>query len=156
MTSKGDVLLLLGCPQIPVQSAVTIYVADLIRDLGYTPVVAANPSAKQLIKTSDPKGYYVTEYRDVDRTVADLADGNVSYRLIISLVHNDAGLTYTATVASLAPKTLLVTILYGEHAYDIAGEIAFPAEKVVAPVTHNARPLLAKIDEVLEWAASKI
>ena len=152
----AEVLILLGCPQIPVQSPLTLYIADTLNDLGKTPVVAANPSAKQLITASDPKKYYIKEYRDVDRTIADLADGKVSYPLIISLIHNDAGLTYTATAAALVPNALLITILYGEHAYDIAGEIEFPAEKVVAPVTHNTRPLLAKIDEVLEWAALKI
>lgn len=152
----GEVLILLGCPQIPVQSAVTIYVADLIRDLGHTPVVAANPSATQLIKASDPKGHYVNSYKNVDKLISDLADRVVSYPLIISLIHNDAGLTYTATAAALAPSSLMITILYGEHAYEIAGEIEFPAETVVAPVTHNTRPLLGKIDEVLSWAALKI
>lgn len=151
-----EVLLLLGCPQIPVQSPIVLYVADLLKDLGKTPVVAANPSAKQLIAASDPKKHYVKEYRDVDRTIRDLADGTAAYPLIISFIHNDAGLTYTATAAALAPQSLLVTILFGEHAYDIAGEIEFPTEKIVAPVTHNTRPLLVKIDEVLEWAALKI
>lgn len=151
-----EVLLLLGCPQIPVQSPLVLYVADLLKDLGKIPVVAANPSARQLIVASDPKKHYVAEYRDVDRTIADLADGNVRYPLIISFIHNDAGLTYTATAAALAPESLLVTVLFGEHAYDLAGEIAFPAEKIVAPVTHNTRPLLAKIDEVMEWAVLKI
>ncbi|HJK65191.1 MAG TPA: DUF1890 domain-containing protein [Methanocorpusculum sp.] len=151
-----EVLLLLGCPQIPVQSPIVLYVADLLQDLGKVPVVAANPSAKQLIVASDPKKHYVAEYRDVDRTIADIADGKVRYPLIVSFVHNDAGLTYTATVAALAPESLLVTVLFGEHAYDIAAEIEFPAEKIVAPVTHNTRPLLAKIDEVMEWAVLKI
>ena len=44
----------------------------------------------------------------------------VNYSLIVSFVHNDAGLTYTATAAALAPKSLFVTVLFGEHAYDIA------------------------------------
>lgn len=152
----GDVLILLGCPQIPVQSAVTIYVADFVRDLGATPIVAANPSATQLIKASDPKGYYVKDYLNVDKVIENLADGVADYKLIISLIHNDAGLTYTATAAALSPSSLMVTILYGEHAYDLANEIEFQTEKVVAPVTHNTRPLLGKIDEVLEWAVLKV
>lgn len=151
-----EVLLLLGCPQIPVQSPIVLYVADLLQDLGKIPVVAANPSAKQLVLASDPKKHYVKQYRDVDRTITDLADGTVNYSLIVSFVHNDAGLTYTATAAALAPKSLFVTVLFGEHAYDLAGEIAFPTETVVAPVTHNTRPLLAKIDEVIQWAVLKI
>jgi hypothetical protein len=152
----NEVLLLLGCPQIPVQSSIVLYVASLLKDLGKVPVVAANPSAKQLILASDPKKHYVEEYRDVDRTIADLADGKVCYPLIISFVHNDAGLTYTATAANLSSKSILVVVLFGEHAYDIAEEIEFPAEKIVASVTHNTRPLISKIDEVIEWVALKI
>jgi hypothetical protein len=151
-----EVLLLLGCPQIPVQSPIVLYVADLLKDIGKTPVIAANPSAKQLILASDPKKHYVAEYRDVDRTISDLADGKVGYPLIISFVHNDAGLTYTATVADLASESLMVVVLFGEHAYDIAEEVAFPAKKIVEPVIHNTRPLLAKIDEMIKWVVLKI
>ncbi|MDO5845782.1 MAG: DUF1890 family protein, partial [Methanocorpusculum sp.] len=111
---------------------------------------------KQLVRTSDPKGHYISEYRDLDRTVTELSDGKVSYPLIISLIHNDAGLTYTATAAAVAPKSVLVAVFFGEHAYDLADEAEFACEKVVAPVTHNTRPLLIKLDEVLEWAVSKI
>ncbi|MDR3101738.1 MAG: DUF1890 domain-containing protein [Methanocalculaceae archaeon] len=151
-----EVLLLLGCPQIPVQSPIVLYVANLLNDLGKVPVVAANPSAKQLIAVSDPKKHYVKEFQDVDRTIADLADGKVGYPMIVSFIHNDAGLTYTTTAAALAPQAVLITVLFGEHAYDIAEEIGFPTEKIVAPVTHNTRPLLTKIDEMIKWAVLKI
>ena len=152
----GEVLILIGCPQIPVQSPLVLYIADFLQDAGHRPVVAANPSAKQLIKTSDPKSHYVSEYKDVEKTIGELADGTIHYPLIISLIHNDAGLTYTATTSAVAPGTLLISVLFGEHAYDLAEEIGYPTEKVVAPVTHNTRPLLTKLDEVLEWAVLKI
>ena len=70
-----EVLLLLGCPQIPVQSPIVLYVADLLQDLGNVPLVAANPSAKQLIAASDPKNRYVAKIRDGDRTSAGFAGG---------------------------------------------------------------------------------
>jgi len=152
----GEVLIFIGCPQIPVQSALVIHIADFLQDAGHHPVVAANPSAKQLVKTSDPKGYYVKDYKDLDKTIGELADGTLHYPLIISLIHNDAGLTYTATTAAVSPDSLLVSVLFGEHAYELAEEIEYPTEKVVAPVTHNTRPLLTKLDEVLEWAVLKI
>ncbi|MDD2471292.1 MAG: DUF1890 domain-containing protein [Methanocorpusculum sp.] len=152
----GEVLIFIGCPQIPVQSALVLHIADFLQDAGHHPVVAANPSAKQLVKTSDPKGHYVKDYIDLDKTIGELADGTVHYPLIISLIHNNAGLTYTATIAAVSPDSLLLSVLFGEHAYDIAEEVEYPTEKVVAPVTHNTRPLLTKLDEVLEWAVLKI
>ncbi|HJJ42943.1 MAG TPA: DUF1890 family protein [Methanocorpusculum sp.] len=116
----GEVLILIGCPQIPVQSSLVLYIADFLQDAGHRPIVAANPSAKQLIKTSDPKSHYVSVYKDVDKTIGELADGTIKYPLIISLIHNDAGLTYTATASSVCSSALLISVLYGEHAYDLA------------------------------------
>lgn len=62
-----EALIFIGCPQIPVQSPLVLYIADFLRDAKLTPVVAANPSAKQLVKVSDPKGHYVSEYRDLEK-----------------------------------------------------------------------------------------
>ncbi|HJJ94552.1 MAG TPA: DUF1890 family protein, partial [Methanocorpusculum sp.] len=120
------------------------------------PVVAANPSAKQLVRTSDPKGHYVSEFRNLERTVNDLAEGKVSYPLIISLIHNDAGLAFTATAAAVSPASQMISVFFGEHAYDLSEEAEYEGEKISAPITHNARPLLANLDEVLEWAVLKI
>jgi len=152
----AEVLIFIGCPQIPAQSPLVLYIADFLRDAGFEPVVAANPSAKQLVKTSDPKGHYVSKYHDLEKTVTDMADGTVSYALIISLIHNDAGLTFTTTAASLAPQSVIVSVFFGEHAYELADEVEYETEKVAAPVTHNTRPLLVNLEEVLEWAVSKI
>ena len=152
----AEALIFIGCPQIPVQAPLVLYIADFLKDAGVTPVVAANPSAKQVVRTSDPKGYYVSEYRDLDRTVNDLADGKVSYPLIISLIHNDAGLAYTATAAAVSPASTMISVFFGEHAYDLSEEAEYPGEKIAAPMTHNTRPILANLDEVLEWAVLKI
>ena len=40
--------------------------------------------------------------------------------------------------------------------YDLSEEAEYEGEKISAPITHNARPLLANLDEVLEWAVLKI
>lgn len=151
-----EALILVGCPQIPVQSPLVIYIADFLRDAGVEPIVSSNPSAKQLIKTSDPKSHYVSLYRDLDRTVADLTEGTVSYPLIISLIHNDAGITYTATVSALSPSSTMVTVFFGEHAYDLADEVEFATEKITAPLTHNVKGIIPHLEEVLEWAVLKI
>ena len=95
----AEALIFIGCPQIPVQAPLVLYIADFLKDAGVTPVVAANPSAKQLVRTSDPKGHYVSEFRDLERTVNDLAEGKVSYPLIISLMQE--GLLSAATFTIL-------------------------------------------------------
>ncbi|HJJ27888.1 MAG TPA: DUF1890 domain-containing protein [Methanocorpusculum sp.] len=151
----ADVLILIGCPQIPAQSPLVLTIADFLRDAGHSPIVAANPSARQLVKASDPKGYYITRYMDVEKALNDMADGK-TWPLVISLYHNDAGLTYTATAASLSPASLLVSVIFGEHAYELADEVEFETEFVIAPVTHNTRPLMPKLMEVLKWAVLKI
>jgi len=148
-------LILIGCPQIPVQSALVLYIADYLRDAKRTPVVAANPSAKQLVKVSDPKGHYVSEYRDLEKTIAAIREGTETYPLIISLVHNDAGLTFTATAAAISPASTFVTIFFGEHAYELAEDAEFPTEKITAPLTHNVRGIIPHLEEVLEWAVLK-
>ena len=149
-------LILIGCPQIPVQSPLVLYIADFLRDAKITPVVAANPSAKQLVRVSDPKGHYVSEYRDLEKTISEMRDGDAAYPLIISLVHNDAGLSYTATAAALAPESTIVTLFFGEHAYELADEAEYQTEKIAAPLTHNAKGILPHLEEVLEWAVLKI
>ena len=88
--------------------------------------------------------------------INDLAEGKVSYPLIISLIHNDAGLAFTATAAAVSPASQMVSVFFGEHAYELAEEAEYPGEKISAPMTHNTRPILANLDEVLEWAVLKI
>lgn len=151
----SDVLILLGCPQVPAQSPLALYIADVVKDAGHNPVVASNPSAKQLVKASDMKGYYIKDYKDLDKTVNDIADGTV-YPLIITLIHNDAGLTYSSTVAALSPSSVTVSVFFGEHAYELSEECEYETEKILAPVTHNTKPILTKLDEVLKWAVLNI
>lgn len=151
-----EALILIGCPQIPVQSPLVLYIADFLQDAKVNPVVAANPSAKQLVRVSDPKGHYVSNYCDLEKTIAGLSEGTVSYPLIVSLVHNDAGLTFTATAAAVSPKSTIVTVFFGEHAYELADEAEYPTEKITAPLTHNVKGIIPHLEEVLEWAVLKI
>lgn len=152
----GEILILAGCPQIPVQSPLILYIADYIKDAGHTPILASNPSARQLIKASDPKGHYISKFKDLDRAISEIADGKVSYGAVITMIHNDAGLSYSSTAAALLPNSLIISVIFGEHAYELSEEIEYDTERVAAPVSHNTKPILAGLEEVLEWAVLKV
>ncbi len=109
-----------------------------------------------LVNDNDSKGHYVSVFRDLDKTIGNMSVGMVSYSLIISLIHNDAGITYTATASAVSSASIMVTLFFGEHAYGLSEEVEFPTEKITAPLTHNVKGLPPHVEELLEWAVSKV
>ncbi|HII77018.1 MAG TPA: DUF1890 domain-containing protein [Methanolinea sp.] len=154
-TEKKDALLVLGCPQVPVQSPVALYLMQRLRMLGISPVVAGNQAARMQVEVSDPLHHYSGEMVDLDTCIADLAEGRRSYSYYMIFVHNDAGVSYAATVQAITGKKV-VAILYGEHFREVGETIGFPCEKVAAKAVHNPMPLKKKIDEVLPWVVSNL
>ncbi len=67
-------------------------------------------------------------------------------------IHNDAGISYAATMAAIS-KARLFVLIYGEHQEDLVGQITFPCTKIAAKAVHNPLPLKKAIDEVAPWAA---
>ncbi|HJJ46733.1 MAG TPA: DUF1890 family protein [Methanocorpusculum sp.] len=120
----AEALIFIGCPQISVPSPLALYIVDFPRNAGLEPIVAANPSAKQLVKMSDPKRHYITKYHNLEKTFGDLADGAISYPPI-SLIHNNVALTFTATISTVSHASLMPPIFFGEHAYELADEVKF-------------------------------
>ncbi len=152
---RKDALLVLGCPQVPVQTAIALYLMYRLRTLGVTPVVAGNQAARMQVEVSDPLHHYGGEMVDIDTCIADLAEGKRRYSYYMIFVHNDAGISYAATVQSITGKKV-VAILYGEHFREVGETIGFPCEKVAAKAVHNPMPLKKKIDEVLPWVVSNL
>lgn len=155
MKDKKDALLLLGCPQVPVQTGIALYLMHGLRKHGVVPVVAGNPAARMLIEVSDPLHHYVGEMIDLDTCIADLAEKRRAFSYYIVFVHNDAGVSYAATVQAITGKTV-VALVYGEHFQEVAETINFPCEKVTAKAVHNPMPMKKKIDEVLPWLVSNL
>lgn len=52
---KMKALILLGCPETPSQTPMSIYAAYKLAEKGYDVTIAANPAASKLVKVSDPK-----------------------------------------------------------------------------------------------------
>ena len=148
-------VLVLGCPQVPVQTSIALYLAAQLRKKGVIPVIAGNRAARLNAEVSDPDRHYTGSFIDIDRFIEDLADGKIRFDLYFIFIHNDAGISYAATVQSITGTTV-VALIYGEHFQEMADAIEFPCEKIAAKAVHNPMPLKKKIDEVLPWAVSNL
>ncbi len=152
-------LLLLGCPELPVQTGTALYLANRLKEAGMEVFVAGTDAALLLIKVSDPHGYYVDAKRMVklDSCIAALAEKKLEFDLCAVFVHNDAGISYLATVQSISDAKLFA-LIFGKDAKTLAEQIDFECEKLVAKAVHNPIPLTKRIDatikEVQLWAAS--
>jgi hypothetical protein len=155
-TGQGEktALLLLGCPEVPVQMGIALYLAGRLEKSGVRVTVAGNPSVIQLARISDPDQHYVKRVMNLERAMADLIEGRIHPDLTVTFAHNDAGISYAATVRYVSPAPLYL-IIFGRNAGDLAGLAEFECEKIVEPAVHNPAQLKKKIDGVFGWAALK-
>ena len=63
---KNEALLLLGCPQVPVQTSLALYAAHNLRKQGCRPVIAGTPAARKLMEVADPEAFFTREIVTVD------------------------------------------------------------------------------------------
>lgn len=141
-------LLLLGCPQVPVQTSVAIYLCHALKAHGILPTIAGTISARKLIDVADPEGHYIGASIDLDACIAAIAEKERDFDQIFVFVHNDGGVSYAGTISAIS-RGRLIAVVYGEHAEEVAATITFPCEKVVAKAVHNPMPLVHKLKEVL-------
>ena len=59
MTEGKKALLVMGCPEVPVQISIVIYLAHKLKKEGWDVTVAGTNAPIKLLKTADPEGYYV-------------------------------------------------------------------------------------------------
>ncbi len=147
-------VLVLGCPQVPVQTSVAIYLSAALRRHGLRTVIAGNSAARILVDVADPVHHYTGAMVDLDSYITDLSAQQKDYDLSFVFIHNDAGVVYATTVSSLS-RSLVVTLVYGEQANELATQLPDTCEKIVAKAVHNPLPLRRKIDEVLPWVVSR-
>jgi hypothetical protein len=149
-TTDRTALLVMGCPKVPVQTSLVLYLAGRMKKAGIRTIIAGTPSARQLIRVADADSHYITEMRDLDQVIGQLADGDLTVSDSYIFVHNDAGVSYAASIQSLthAPTT---AIIFGEEASQVSEEITFPCRIIAEPATHNPMPIRKKLDEVAPW-----
>ena len=153
-TGEKTALLLLGCPEVPVQMGIALYLAGRLEKSGTRVTVAGNPSVIQLARVSDPDQHYVKKVVNLERAMADLIEGKVHPDLTVAFAHNDAGISYAATVRHVSDSPLYL-IIFGREAEELATLAEFDCEKIVEKAVHNPAQLKKKIDQVFGWAASR-
>ena len=151
-TSPGSALLVLGCPQVPVQTSIALYLINRLKKSGFVPVVAGNKAANTLLVIADPDRHYLGEVMDLDRAVTMITEKKRDFDRCFVFIHNDAGISYAATMGAIS-KAKIYTLVYGEHFEDLVKNIDFPCTIIAAKAVHNPLPLKKALDEVTPWAA---
>ena len=146
-----DALILLGCPQVPVQTSMALYLMHNLAQRGIRPVIAGTPAARKLMEVADPGRHYLEEMTDIDAAIDEITEKRRDFDLCFVFIHNDSGVAYAGTMAYIS-EARVYALIFGEHAEDLAGEIEFPCEVVAAKATHNPMPLKRRLDEVMQWA----
>ena len=148
MTEGKKALLVMGCPEVPVQMSIAIYLAQKLRKAGYDVTVAGTDAAVKLLKVADFDSYYVQKTVDLDQLIPEIVEKKIDFDLCFAFMHSDAGMTYGATFSAIS-KAKLYAVVFGKNAEELAKTIDYPAEKIVAKATHNPTPLKNKIDKVI-------
>jgi hypothetical protein len=144
-------LLVLGCPEVPVQTSIALYLMRVLRRTGIYPVVAGTKAARALLDTADVDRHYVGDLIDLDQCIGEIAEGRRDAHLCFVFVHKDAGISYAATMASLLHGEVYA-LVFGDHAQELANQITFPIHLITARATHNPGPLKHRIDALAgEW-----
>jgi hypothetical protein len=144
-------LLMMGCPELPVQTAVALYIANKLNCEGFDVTAAGNKAAISLLLNSDPEKHYIKKVMDIGMCIGALAEKKMEFDLCFVFIHSDTGISYLATVKSLS-KAKTVAVIFGneiEPLIEASGDSVIIASKAV----HNPTPLRVKIDGVKSWAA---
>ncbi len=144
--STGRVaLLVLGCPEVPVQTSIALYLMNVLKKAGIHPVVAGTKAARALLDVADVDRHYVGDLIDLDQCVGEIAEKRRTADLCFVFVHKDSGIAYAATMASLLGEGVYA-LVFGDHAEELATQIPAAIHVLAARATHNPAPLKHRID----------
>lgn len=155
-TKPDTALILLGCPQIPIQTSAALYLSGILNKKDVDVTIGGTKAARSLIQIADIDGIYTGGpggIKDLDAVIDKMADGTFDADVSFVFVHNEAGVAYTATLQALSSGTVIAVVFGGETEARMneLTEIGCPA--VMAKGSHNPLPLKRKIDEVVSWDA---
>jgi hypothetical protein len=152
-TLPAGALLILGCPEVPVQQALALHIAYQFRKHGTVVHAAGNPAVLNLLKVSDPEKHYLPEMQVLEKCIGEIVEKKRDCDLCIVFAHSNAGISYAATMRHLLPGSRLVVIVFGKDPEPLVALIDFPCEKIVEKAVHNPMQLRKKINGVFRWDA---
>jgi len=147
-------LLVMGCPEVAVQTSLVLYTSHLLSNIGCQVLIAGNNSALELTRMADPDGHYIKNTADLDVTIGDLAQKVFEPDICYVFIHNDAGVSYLATVNALISGEA-VGVIFGREPQKLVAQCEEADLKCIwAKAVHNPSPLKSKIKtEVDRWSA---
>jgi len=149
-----NALILLGCPQVPVQTSIALWLCAALRRREIPCLVGGTPAARSLLEVADPDHHYLTEVGDLDTIIEEIADGKRDVDAVFVLIHNEAAVAYAATMAVISAGTTYA-LIFGDAAEERAQEMEGLGCRLIAVKgSHNPLPLKRKVQEVLTaWDA---
>jgi hypothetical protein len=148
MDKARSVLLMMGCPEVPVQMSIVLYLSNKLTKEGFDVTVAGTDAALKLLKVADPERYYIKKVVEIDGCIVDIVEKKIDFDYCFAFMHSDAGMTYAATMSAIS-SAKLYAVVFGKNAESLAESIDFPAEKIAAKATHNPIPLKNRLDKVI-------
>ncbi|MDR1820787.1 MAG: DUF1890 domain-containing protein [Methanobrevibacter sp.] len=144
-------LILIGCPEAPSQTPLTLYSSYKLTQMGYDVTIAANPAAIKLLEVSDPENHYFHNKLNIEKALDNLTEN--SYDLLLGFVHKDAAASYFVTFYHIL-KTKSIALIFEKDADLLEDYVNIVSENteakmIVARVFHNPTPLKVKLDKAL-------
>ncbi len=153
--SRKTALVMLGCPQLCAQTSGALFLLNELATQGLDTMVAGTSSARAHLEVADPRGHYLAGNMDIDECIAAIAEGKQDYDVSFVFIHNDAGVSYTATLASIS-KGVTIALIFGENADELASGLeGIRCERRIIRGGHNPRPMKRILKEVVAWVASR-
>lgn len=145
-------LILLGCPESPAQTPMSIYTAHKLSNMDYEVTIASTPSAMRLLDISDPEQYYVQNKVDIESCLEQLEPE--SYDLLVGFVHTDAAVSYFVTFYHILNIKALA-LVFQRDADLLEKFVQLVKENTDALVVsvrayHNPTPLRVKFDQAIK------
>ncbi|ADP77061.1 conserved hypothetical protein [Methanothermus fervidus DSM 2088] len=146
------VLIMLGCPEYPIQTPLTIYTSYLLKIKNCKVSIAGNPAALNLVKISDPERRYIDKLLNIDSH--EIEKNKWDY--LIGFISNDASATYFITFNEILNVGSL-SIVFNEDKKELKELVETikhntNSKIIQARARHNPKPLVKKIDAFMdEW-----
>ena len=142
---------MMGCPELPVQTAAALYIANKLNLEGFEVTSAGNKAAISLLLNSDPEKHYIKKVMDLDRCIGAIVEKKMDFDLCFVFIHSDSGISYLATIKSIS-KAKTIAVIFGKDIEPLI-EASTDSMIIAAKAVHNPTPLRAQIDGVKSWAA---